>query len=81
MLQQYPIALEFQGDYTHAHTVCTRPSLAWEGPGYEANPTDDGGSGSASLAGGSGLGLWVLLDWPTSGRTGMSGGSGSFPSD
>ena len=36
MLQQYPFALEFQGDYTHARTVCTRPSPAWEGPGYEA---------------------------------------------
>jgi len=33
---RWPIALEFLGDYTHAHTVRTRPSPAWEGPGYEA---------------------------------------------
>ena len=28
----YPIALVFQGDYTHAHPVCNRPSRV-QGPG------------------------------------------------
>ena len=34
-LQHYPIALEFQRDYAHAQTVCTRPFLGVGG--YEAS--------------------------------------------